>query len=59
MECIYTVENTFKAYYWDRLAGIAMVLKGGLEGDWVFFRNLLIFRKVLNTGGGWLSGVPC
>ena len=29
MECIYTVENTFKTSCWDRLAGIAMVLKGG------------------------------
>ena len=33
---LYTVENTFKAYYWDRLAGIAMVLRGGFEGDWGF-----------------------
>ena len=32
-ECIYTLGNTFRANYWDGLAGIAMISKGGFEGE--------------------------
>ena len=43
-ECIYTLGNTFRANYWDGLAGIAMILKGGFGVwgcGWWFFRRAL------------------
>ena len=44
--------NTFGANYWDGLAGIAMVSKGGF-GVWGGFRRALVILfvlKVLYTG---------
>ena len=39
------VENTFKAYYWDRLAGMVMVVKS-LRATGVFRRALLYVMRV-------------
>ena len=42
------MENTFRANYWDCLAGIAMVLKGGFEGDWGFYESSFICNESLS-----------